>query len=496
VFAYLVVVATRGHEVEPTVAVSPALYRGHLFEIRLCQFGVGTVDVVNPKARYRARHQQIVLDRIGAEKLEPITVLGHQPGESGHVGLDFHSKPIGKKGGHCLPIFNTGPYPDDSFDVHCLVTPLAWEPRQRVGSRFPRTSTMPIENIQDLHEHLRLALRIELATVPPYLYAMYSIADPGSDSALLIRSIVTEEMLHAALVANILLAVGGEPDFDNDDLITVYPISLPHHTPPLVLGLRPCSPQLIREVFMALEQPEVEGRSTDPDQFLTLGQFYHALEHGLAHLDSSMDLFADPQRPSQLSDPSFYTAVEFDDDDSGGLLEVVDLESATAAIEVIVHQGEGVRSEHWADPEHRELTHYYKLLQIAEEQSPIGLVRNLAEDPVTADYPGNLRSVSNLFNASYRYLFRILANLYLPHDEKGSHVGSLYLMMGSVMSPLARYLTEQPIGGGRFAGPTFELYRFLSRPEQELAGLAELAVAEHPDLAPTLRAIRSLTDQP
>ena len=34
---------------------------------------------------------------------------------------------------------------------------------------------MPIRTVTDLHEHLQLALRVELATIPPYLYAMYSI---------------------------------------------------------------------------------------------------------------------------------------------------------------------------------------------------------------------------------------------------------------------------------------------------------------------------------
>ncbi len=29
---------------------------------------------------------------------------------------------------------------------------------------------MPIETTQDLHDHLELAISIELATVPPYLY--------------------------------------------------------------------------------------------------------------------------------------------------------------------------------------------------------------------------------------------------------------------------------------------------------------------------------------
>lgn len=352
---------------------------------------------------------------------------------------------------------------------------------------------MPIETVHDLYDHLRLALRIELATIPPYLYAMYSIADAGSDSALLIRSIVTEEMLHAALVANVIVGVGGDPDFDNEDLIARYPINLPHHTPPLELGLLPCSPQLIREVFMALEQPEIHDSPSDPDEFETLGQFYHALERGIERLNSETALFANPQTESQLSDPAFYSAVEFDADDSGGLLEVHDLQSAQDAIEIIVHQGEGVSSDHWADPEHRELTHYYKLLSIAEEQSPIGLVHNLAENPTTEQYPKSIQPVSDLFNASYRYLFRILDDLYSPKVDKASGVGRLYATMGSVMSQIARFLVQQPIGGGRFAGPTFEPYRFTGQPEEELVELAGRVAADHGALASIVKEVRTIT---
>ena len=42
---------------------------------------------------------------------------------------------------------------------------------------------MPIDTAEELQEHLHLALEIELATIPPYLYAMYSIEDQKSEAA-------------------------------------------------------------------------------------------------------------------------------------------------------------------------------------------------------------------------------------------------------------------------------------------------------------------------
>jgi rubrerythrin len=352
---------------------------------------------------------------------------------------------------------------------------------------------MPIQTPQDLREHIELAIRVELATIPPYLFAMYSIEDQGSEAALLIRSIVAEEMLHAALASNLLLAVGGRPRFETTALMPTYPGLLPHHVPPLELGLAPASPQLIREVFMRIEQPETHGAPAEADAFETLGQFYHALEIGIADLAERFDLFGDPQAVCQLSDPSFYSPVAFDAEDSGGLMLVDSVESAEAAIEVIVHQGEGLSTERWADPAHQELTHYFKLLQITNGTSPLGTVRAVRPGPRTADFPEALRPVSDIFNASYRYLFFVLADLFGPLTNKGSTVGRMYQLMANLMSDLALYLVRQPIGGSEFAGPTFEIFEFGSDDRDvELASLAEQVAELHPDLAQIVEAVAAL----
>ena len=140
---------------------------------------------------------------------------------------------------------------------------------------------MPIQTVPDLREHLELAIRVELSTIPLYLYAMYSIEEQTSEAALLIRSIVTEEMLHAVLSSNLLLAIGGNPRFDTTDLFPVYPELLAHHKPDLELNLAPCSSELIRDVLMVIEKPKVHSAPDQPDQYETIGQFYHAIETGL-----------------------------------------------------------------------------------------------------------------------------------------------------------------------------------------------------------------------
>jgi rubrerythrin len=356
---------------------------------------------------------------------------------------------------------------------------------------------MPIDTPEDLQAHIELAIQVELATIPQYLYAMYSIEDQTSESALLIRSIVAEEMLHTALAANLLLAVGGRPQFDSSSIMPTYPGFLPHHQPPLRLNLVACSLRLIREVFMRIEQPEVHGAPPEPDAFETLGQFYHALEEAIVKLSKQHDLFAKPQADHQLSDPGFYSPVAYDEADSGGLTLIDGVGSALAAIEVIVHQGEGLSTDRWADPSHKELTHYHKLLQISEGVSPLGRVRPLAPNPTTATYPDGLQPVSDLFNACYRYLFLILAELFGPLQDKSAAVGRIYDIMMRGLSGLARFLVQQPVEDGHFAGPTFEIFEFNSpTPEAELAELTARVVRLHPELGGVGETITELSAAP
>ena len=129
---------------------------------------------------------------------------------------------------------------------------------------------MSIETVDDLRSHLVLATRVELSTIPPYLYAMYSIEDQESEAARLIASVVVEEMLHVALITNLLLAVGGEPSF-RYDLIPSYPGFLAHHQPDLLLELRECTPELIEGTFLEIEKPRAPGAIPEDDNFETLG---------------------------------------------------------------------------------------------------------------------------------------------------------------------------------------------------------------------------------
>jgi hypothetical protein len=348
---------------------------------------------------------------------------------------------------------------------------------------------MPIDTIEELRAHVALATRVELSTIPPYLYAMYSIEDPESAPARIMASIVVEEMLHACLTTNLLLALGGEPDFSRDTTPS-YPGLLRHHKPELPLELKPFSVHLVRDMFMQLERPQPRHSLPEDDDYETLGQFYAALVNALDVLGDQQDLFANAQRERQLADPSFYGAVDFDADDSGGLMLIDSLESAQAALEVVIHQGEGVGHHRWADPGHYELTHYSKLKALASGSIEVGPVWPVLDNPRASDLPADAQSVARLFNAFNRLAFVTLGQLFSGNGEQGPDVGRLYTVMKGCMAPTAQYLVTLQASGGRHAGPTFEYHEFGDDPWAETAALATSVSLEHPHLSDVARRVR------
>ncbi|CAG8601565.1 2077_t:CDS:10, partial [Racocetra fulgida] len=76
--------------------------------------------------------------------------------------------------------------------------------------------------IDDLHEMLKIAMTIELTTIPAYLYAMYSIkpgTETGDEVIRQIRRVAAEEMLHLSLVANLIAAI---EDINADSIGDLY----------------------------------------------------------------------------------------------------------------------------------------------------------------------------------------------------------------------------------------------------------------------------------
>jgi Ferritin-like len=84
-----------------------------------------------------------------------------------------------------------------------------------------------ITTLEDLKTHLKWAMKIELTTIPPYLFALYSLEEAPDYFADGIRTVVVEEMLHVSLAANLLLSVGGTPRLLDPHVVPTYPTVVP-----------------------------------------------------------------------------------------------------------------------------------------------------------------------------------------------------------------------------------------------------------------------------
>ena len=230
---------------------------------------------------------------------------------------------------------------------------------------------MAINTVADLRTHLQWAIRVELTTIPTYLYAFYSIKDSRSAAAIVFREIVIEEMLHVALASNLLVSVGGHPRFYDRNILPRYPGPVPHHTPGFTVNLERCSVDFVRDTCMAIERPEEPSAPPEDDSFETIGQFYMSIDAAFKTLsqDLGTELFGANEPDRQLSE-GYVPEIS----DTGDLKIVTDLESALAAIQIIIEQGEGILGSHYDDASKQEMAHYYRFERIVEGDSPLGEV--------------------------------------------------------------------------------------------------------------------------
>ncbi|CAH1271190.1 Hypp4598 [Branchiostoma lanceolatum] len=133
----------------------------------------------------------------------------------------------------------------------------------------PRVGTAT-HTLDELKRTLQIALQLELATIPPYLSALFSIKDGDNrEVAALIKSVIVEEMKHMSLVSNLLNAIGGAPDLNNPSTVPSYPATLPGGANPgLVVTLARCSLSQIRTVFQGIERPDCEIARSDVVRYL------------------------------------------------------------------------------------------------------------------------------------------------------------------------------------------------------------------------------------
>ena len=364
------------------------------------------------------------------------------------------------------------------------------------GGRAEPEAPFVIEHREALIYMLCQAAEVEHGIMCQYLFAAFSLKqreDEGLGPEELeavtswrrtIAHVAAEEMLHLALVQNVLSAIGAAPHLTRPNL----PAPARHYPAGVTLTLVPFGEPALQH-FLYLERPEgmaLEGASgidaplheavplpaevdivPQLQDFATIGHLYRSIEQGLAHLAEKFgerNLFVGPPRAQATSSDFRWSE----------LVAVTDLASAQQALDTILEQGEGARG-HW------ETAHFGQFVGILDEYRRM-LLANPAFDPVRPVLFAKVRrgerddaipligdrvtaQCADLFNVSYEILMQILERYFAHTEETDAQLATLanaaLTLMVGVIKPLGDLITTLPVGPehpGRNAGPSFELF--------------------------------------
>ena len=379
-----------------------------------------------------------------------------------------------------------------------------------------RETPIVIEDREELIFMLSEAAALEHMIMCEYLFAAFSLKRDVSEGVTaaqlkaikgweqVVSLVATQEMLHLALVSNLLTAVGSHPYFSHPN----FPQRAKYYPPGVQLALLPFGEHALQH-FLYLERPEGMGledarnlprwlfpnrvspltmtRSCPrPRSCPPIGHLYRGLERGFRHLVEKYGeqrVFIGPPRAQATEE--YFGWPE--------LIAVTDLAAACQAIETIIVEGEGARGDWRA-------AHFGKFLQIMQEyrdlkqQDPgfeparpvvAAYVRPpgdtgevpLISDPVTA-------GVTELFNASYEVLLQMLMRYFIhgkeTEDELQTLASTAVSAMFMTIKPLGQLLTTLPIGTelpGKMAGPDLRDLSHRLRPAAPRCRLDRLARA-------------------
>ena len=340
------------------------------------------------------------------------------------------------------------------------------------------------------------AAQLEHMIMCQYLYAEFSLKGGTTDELTAeqaaavdrwrrtLRGIAVEEMLHLALVANLMSAIGAAPYLGRPN----FPQRSGYFPAGVQLDLLPFGEEALRH-FLYLERPEgMERQDAEgfvptapprtpvaPDELLPRGQEYRTVGHlyrGIADgLRGLVDRFG--ERAVFVGSPRAQATAELVRWPQ--LVAVTDLASGVAAVEEIIEQGEGARGE-WRH------AHYGRFLGIWEEyhalrerdpafqparpvlaaftRQPFDIV---APQPVITD--SLTLHIAELAGLGYETVLQLLLRFFTHTDETDEQLGVLFgaaiQAMTGVVRPLAMVLTRLPVGPehpARTAGFGFQMY--------------------------------------
>jgi hypothetical protein len=299
---------------------------------------------------------------------------------------------------------------------------------------------------------LQTATELELSTIPPYLCGLCSVVDHTTVAAALVRSVLSEEMLHLGLVCNMLTTIGGTPLLD----APVYPGPLPGGVRPgLTVYLSGLTPSYVADVYMQIEYPQ-DGPLAETAT-PTIGSFYTAIGEAFAGLPASA-FTGERQLTTTVGGEPLY-----------GIASAADAQRAVLEIK---EQGEGTSTSPDAVGFGGELAHYYRFGEVAHGATlvPVGTSWEYAGTPVPfpqcrpmaavpqGGWPDPAPAVTALLAMFDTAFGTVLDNLRAAWANGSQNdLDTAVATMGSLPGP-ATELMEIPLPGGSGTyGPDFRV---------------------------------------
>lgn len=345
-------------------------------------------------------------------------------------------------------------------------------------------------SLDAVKEKLQKAIELEHATIPIYLYALYSLI-PGRNDAIaaIIDSVVVEEMLHMTLACNVLNAIGGAPKIDKPPengkpgFIPTFPGPLPggvqsSHT----FHLRPFSMGQL-EAFLEIEEPAnkfvFKSMAALAQKPITIGTFYHQIIATLQALDSQSPPGVTWTGGKQIDGSLMYGAIAVDS-----------FATARDALMIIVEQGEGTSTSP-SEVDGDGYAHYYRFQQIKKGHmlqkvpnppsdkpdegwrfdgsaipfDPAGVYK-VPDDPAQAGYTGQARVINDNFNYTYTSLLKSLHAMFngdSTADQFNRAIGLMMSLKQQARAMMAGIPNPNPTQVN-FVGPSFEYQPVNPRP--------------------------------
>ena len=323
---------------------------------------------------------------------------------------------------------------------------------------------------EDLYQFVQSAIELEHSTIPPYLSAYYTLESGRNETiAEILRSVIVQEMLHMTIAGNLLLAIGGAPAIDRPAFIPGYPGPLPMNVgEDLIVGLEKFSKTVVKEVFMRIEEPEepiefpTAAFEAGRVEFATIGEFYAAI---VAQLKQLGDTIFVGDRGRQVLDNDWFPEDQ--------LFAITSVESAAAAIDIIVRQGEGTPQSP-LDPE-GEFAHYYRFAEIfhgrrlvPDQSSHKGYsytgsevafdadgVWDMAPNPKVAHYPEGSRARRRAEQFAFSYT-KLLTALHAAFNSDPARLRAALGLMYELRLMALDVLSTTDSSTGRPTGLCFE----------------------------------------